>query len=68
MSTSELKLYKELKNIEKFGTTKLEKTINLPIEQNVYASFFDVSKEMISKEVKAFEKHKRDVLCKDLGA
>ncbi|MBE6815661.1 MAG: hypothetical protein E7522_09505 [Ruminococcaceae bacterium] len=66
--SGKLKYYKELKNIGIFGKSKLEKTLNLPIEQNVYATYFDVSKVAISKKVDAFKDYKRQLLGEEIGA
>lgn len=68
MFSGKLKYYKELKNIGVFGESKLEKTLNLPIEQNVYATYFDVSKVAISKKVDAFKDYKRQLLGEEIGA
>ncbi len=68
MFSGKLKYYKELKNIGIFGESKLEKTLNLPIEQNVYATYFDVSKVAISKKVDAFKDYKRQLLGEEIGA
>lgn len=68
MFSGKLKYYKELKNIEIFGESKLEKTLKLPIEQNVYATYFDVSKVAISKKVDAFKDYKRQLLGEEIGA
>ncbi|MBQ6935139.1 MAG: hypothetical protein IJN49_01195 [Clostridia bacterium] len=68
MFSGNLKYYKELKNIGIFGKSKLEKTLNLPIEQNVYATYFDVSKVAISKKVDAFKDYKRQLLGGEIGA
>jgi hypothetical protein len=40
MALGNLKYYKELKNIKIFGETVLDDVIEVPIEQNVYATFF----------------------------
>lgn len=68
MFSGKLKYYKELKNIGIFGESKLEKTLKLPIEQNVYATYFDVSKVAISKKVDAFKDYKRQLLGEEIGA
>jgi hypothetical protein len=62
MSSDALKLYKELKNLELFGKGKLEREIKVPVEQNVYASFFDVSKVAVSKKMDAYEDYKHQLL------
>ena len=62
MSSNALKLYKELKNLELFGKGKLEREIKVPVEQNVYASFFDVSKVAVSKKMDAYEDYKHQLL------
>jgi hypothetical protein len=68
MFSGNLKYYKELKNLEMFGESKLEKRLNLPIEQNVYATFFDVSKVAVSKKMDSYKDYKQQLLGKELGA
>jgi hypothetical protein len=68
MFSGNLKYYKELKNLEMFGESKLEKRLNLPIEQNVYATFFDVSKVAVSKKMDSYKDYKRQLLGEEIGA